>query len=138
MGRGGVLRDGQGRWIAGFFVMELGGSPLRAEALVLRCGLALAWERGVRKMTCETDCADFIDALGMQDVEQSFQVLGEIRDFLAKDWEVVLRRIPRECNLTTDHLARIGAVATTPTLCILDVPSFQLEALMFRDSLGSL
>lgn len=67
-----------------------------------------------------------------------FKSWGEIRDFLAKDWEVVLRRIPRECNLTTDHLARIGAVATTPTLCILDVPSFQLEALMFRDSLGSL
>lgn len=49
MGYGGLIRDNQGLWMAGFHGFMLGGNVLMAEAYDLKHGLQLAWERGLIK-----------------------------------------------------------------------------------------
>ena len=54
-GGGGLLRDQDGRWISGFSFKLGTCSVLVAELWAILHGLRLAWEKGVRKLTVETD-----------------------------------------------------------------------------------
>lgn len=60
MGTGGVLRNHQGNWVAGFSTFEGKGDILQAELLAVKNGLTLAWQLGFRKIHCETDCLEAI------------------------------------------------------------------------------
>src|ERR1044072_3864710 len=60
---GGVARDAAGTWLFGFMSRHGHGDPLMAELAAIRQGLSLCWQRGIRKIQCESDCVQAIHVL---------------------------------------------------------------------------
>lgn len=95
MGGGVLFRDDRGSWVAGFTGAKLGVSPFLVEAMAKQYGLTMAWDRGERNLICEST---LIEAVYELDMDQALRVIGKIKELMAKDLNIVLRRIPHECN----------------------------------------
>ncbi|XP_057426454.1 uncharacterized protein LOC130719872 [Lotus japonicus] len=98
MRSGGLLRDDQSRWIFGFHSHHDGGNPLLYEALALKQGLELIWERGYRDVICEIDCQELVTRLEQEEVERFFPILNDIRSLLKRRWRINLAVIGRDNN----------------------------------------
>lgn len=136
MGSGGLARDSQGRWLAGFFSHMGGGNALLAEAMALKIGLQIAWDKGWRKVQCTVDCGTLVQALNDVDSRIFLPILDDILELMARNWYVSLSTISRECNQPADWLARKGASSPNVDLCILEVPPPEVEILLLRDRLA--
>nr|KYP52455.1 hypothetical protein KK1_025575 [Cajanus cajan] len=69
MGTGGLVRNQQGEWLAGFSSNEGQGDAPLAELLALRNGLEVAWECGYREIMCECDALDVVNVvMGLLDL----------------------------------------------------------------------
>ncbi|XP_057443884.1 uncharacterized protein LOC130736046 [Lotus japonicus] len=139
MGGGGILRDNQGNWIAGFTSSQSEGSPFLAEALALRDGLRLAWGHGIRKLVCETDCQDLNEVLvDMSRVNRHDHaaVLKDIKELMERNWRITLAWTQRECNTAADWLARQGALSLIPGVIELNYPPPELAIILLRDKLA--
>ncbi|XP_057418918.1 uncharacterized protein LOC130713139 [Lotus japonicus] len=91
MGGVGLIRDSLGKWICGFIstYREATNSPFLAEALAMRDGLILAWERGVRNIICNSDCQELMQIA--RDSARAIHhvhgwVLTEIQNLLSRSW----------------------------------------------------
>jgi hypothetical protein len=60
---GGVVRNHDGDWIAGFSDYEAGGDALLAELRVIQIGLDFCSLKGYDNITCESDCLEAIDLI---------------------------------------------------------------------------
>ncbi|KAL6555008.1 hypothetical protein OROGR_006266 [Orobanche gracilis] len=108
---GGSLRDHDGNWVSGFSSFERVGDVFMAELLGIVRGLYLAWSCGGRKIICETDNLDVATCLnrsGPTNLHSCAALLAEVRYWLNKDWEVLIKHISRDLNHVADELARIG------------------------------
>lgn len=135
MGAGGLFRDSEGRWLFGFHGHRRWGNALIAEAQALLIGLDLAWDRGIRELVVEVDCQELLQSVGDEESRHFLPVLSTIKDMLERDWRVSLSRISRECNGPADHLAKVGAHSSSPEVCVLAEPPWEVETLVLRDSL---
>lgn len=105
MGAGGVLKDTKGNWVQGFMTHDTGGNSFIAKAIALRNGLAFAWNKGVRKLLCETDCQELTQALTDTTrvmCHDHSMVLYEIKELIERQWQVLVSWVPREANAVAD------------------------------------
>ena len=135
MGVGGLLRDSHGNSICGFHAFNQGGNVLLSEALALKLGLMLSWERGFKDIICNLDCRDLLHAIGDTESHVFLPILKDIVILLKRQWCVTLEFIGRECNAPADWLARRGAFSQDPSMAILDSPPQELEILLLQDRL---
>ncbi|XP_057438918.1 uncharacterized protein LOC130730815 [Lotus japonicus] len=84
----GVIRDHLGLWVTGCYSGEPEGNAFKAEATTLKEVLELAWNRGLRSVICDVDCADLVatlaDAVAVQ-LHSKFLILNSISQLLAKN-----------------------------------------------------
>lgn len=111
MGCGGFIRDHVGAWVIGFASFEGHGEAFLAELLAVIRGLTLAWQQGIRKLLCFSDCMEVVKALTdnrSHNLYSHAAYLAEARDLIHQDWEVSLHHLPREQNAPADALASLG------------------------------
>lgn len=106
-----------------------------AEALALKERLELAWRKGYMKLYCEVDCQELIVTLGNIGNFNFFPVARDIDQLLKRNWEVNIFHVGRECNSSTDCIAKWGTSLLVPGLKIIDVPYSDLETFVLRDAL---
>lgn len=111
----------------------LGGNAFEAEAMALRDGLELAWVRGFRNLICEVDSRDLLAAIQNTDLDRFITEIHQIRTMLARDWQVSVRGIHRDCNQVADFIAKTASNGTG--LQVLSTPCHDLETLIMRDLL---
>ncbi|CAL0324610.1 unnamed protein product [Lupinus luteus] len=108
MRNGGILRDENGFWITGFSCREGHGDSFLVELSATFRGLNLAWSKGFRKVICELDYLDVVEALNNRHVVHLHQHASQIMDvweILHQSWEVVISHVPRTQNQVADRLA---------------------------------
>lgn len=141
MGGGGVLRDSSGKWVNGFIsqYLEAASCSFLAEALALRDGLRLAWDNSIRKLICNSDCKELIDAIADPSCA-SFHahgwVLREIHALMTRNWRVELSWCCRDVNMVADCLAKRGSLLPVAGYSALATPSPELEVLLLKDIIG--
>ncbi|KAL6527506.1 ubiquitin-specific protease ubp15 [Orobanche gracilis] len=111
MGGGGVLRDHNGIWIAGFSSSYGFGSAIQAECLAMEDGLKLAWNLGFRNVIMECDCMELVQIINDNLPTRLTTVAGvvkRIRSWLKRDWLVQVSFVVREVNMVADFLAKEG------------------------------
>lgn len=75
--------------VIGFKSHAMNGNPFYAEALALCDGLRLAWERGFRKLICESDNLELVKTVqqgGSLITHAHGQILSDIRELLNRNW----------------------------------------------------
>jgi len=63
LGAGGVVRNHDGDWIAGFSHYEVGGDVLLAELCVIQIGLDFCSKKSYVKIIYESDCLEAVDLI---------------------------------------------------------------------------
>ncbi|KAF7842172.1 putative non-LTR retroelement reverse transcriptase [Senna tora] len=104
---GGVIRDSEGRFIAGF-AKNLGScDALAAELWGVRMGLELALEMGLKKVVIETDsaCAHQLVSGQHDRLHPHMPTVFMIHQLLARQWDVRVHHVLREANRVADFLA---------------------------------
>ncbi|CAN1778830.1 Putative ribonuclease H protein At1g65750 [Linum perenne] len=86
---GGLLRDGNGRFLQAFSANIGDCSITRAELRAIVQGLRLAWSTGIRKVVVQSDSRAALAICRM-------------------NWEVSLVHVFREANFAADYLANLG------------------------------
>lgn len=107
-GFGGLLRQGDGAWMLGFYGSLGATSSLLA---VLFFGLQTAWDYGVRRLVCYSD-----SSMALKLVRSSVNFrhcyaawIGGVTELLRRDWVVDLVHTLREGNRSADVLAKLKA-----------------------------
>jgi ribonuclease HI len=110
-GFGGVLRRHDGSWIFGFGGNIGLSSILQAELLAIYHGLRVAWDQGHRHLVCYSD-----STLALQLISTEVNswhlfapIINNIKELMARDWNLQLIHTWREANATADFLAKMGA-----------------------------
>ncbi|XP_020205922.1 uncharacterized protein LOC109791080 [Cajanus cajan] len=85
-----------------------------AELLAIKHGIELAWSLGYRKVVCESDCLEAVEAithftLASMASPSVRDLLIDIRLLLSRTWQTQLLCIPREANTVADRLATFGS-----------------------------
>ncbi|KAK8568760.1 hypothetical protein V6N12_007302 [Hibiscus sabdariffa] len=105
---GGVIRDSNGTWIAGFSKFIGRCSILEAEFWAIFEGLRCAKRFNVSEVVVESDNRDVIDVLF--DIRQRSlysSLLGTIKAIADDNWCVVYRHACRESNRVADVITRL-------------------------------
>ncbi|XVE63501.1 hypothetical protein DITRI_Ditri07aG0025300 [Diplodiscus trichospermus] len=134
---GGLIRDHYGDWLKGFTANIGTCSVPEAELWGIIHGLRLAWSLGYRKVLLGVDSKLVVDQIN--DVKtrsmRHMNILSDIKDILARSWEVKVTHIYRECNRAADHLASQAALHERG-LKTLDAPMVSLQQILRDDYIG--
>jgi ribonuclease HI len=110
-GCGVVIRDHHGGFQAGAcrFLQSV-SDPERAELLACKLALELARNRGVERISLESDCITGITKLRSNDMDRSVQgpLVEEIKDLLKSFVAFRVRHVRRSCNGLANCLAQVG------------------------------
>ncbi|KAK5844588.1 hypothetical protein PVK06_000728 [Gossypium arboreum] len=106
---GGVPRDHNGGWKAGF-ARNIGVySIVVAKLWGIHGGLIQAWKTGARRLILETDSLTTVELIQRSDQEESSNaILREIKKMLRWKWTTNLIHTHREGNRVTDTMATIA------------------------------
>ena len=109
-GGGGLIRDEQGNWLAGYTRKVGRANSFVAEAWALRDGLMLCNQLNLSSVIVEFDAKSLVDALNNPDFNNSvISPLFEDRKQLASQFpRFVIKHIYREANSCADWLANVG------------------------------
>ena len=107
------------------------------ELLAIREGLLLAWKFGFRRVVCESDSLEAVDFIQISVVRSHNldALLHDIRDLLARDWEVVVVHVPRAVNECADQLARLGAKSAS-AVQELQTPPNGISSVLLSDAMS--
>ncbi|KAL4287834.1 hypothetical protein AHAS_Ahas19G0225800 [Arachis hypogaea] len=107
-GCGGLLRNNEGRWIAGFSHRTGEATAFTAELWGVVKGLELAWTMDFRKVVMEVDAAAVVQRLngGKKLASHPNPVIRKVNEWKRKDWSIRFVQIYREGNRCTDRLAK--------------------------------
>lgn len=100
-------------------------------------GLELAWNIGIRSFLCYTDSLNVISLIEDQLPQFHYyaKVVQQLREFLRRDWDVVIKHTLREGNQCDDYLAKLGA-ANNDALRIHAAPPLGINYLLLADEAG--
>ncbi|KAF7831855.1 ribonuclease H [Senna tora] len=104
---GGVARDKEGNFFAGF-MRKLGDcNILTAKLWGIAGGLEMAWKLGYSKVILEADSLTTVNMLGqtIDDIHHCANLIKWIRSWIRKDWEVRIEHNYREGNRAADDVA---------------------------------
>ncbi|KAJ1430774.1 Ribonuclease H-like superfamily [Sesbania bispinosa] len=136
LGFGGLLRDSQGRWLAGFSGGRSNGDPCLTEILAVWRGLLVAWDMGFRVIRCEIDSLDVVNSLILRHVAHLHthaSCLNDIFSLVDRSWSVSFLYVDRDSNSCADALAKMGACSNSDYEYWLNPPSPMLKWLL-KDS----
>ncbi|KAJ8755654.1 hypothetical protein K2173_022249 [Erythroxylum novogranatense] len=108
-GYGGLIRDMEGCWIAGFSGSVGIATNILAELQGLKHGLQLTWDLGYRSVLVETDCLAVVNLIS--DMPQPYHphlfLIRDIQDLFAKQWRCSLHHVLREAIIVRTSLRRL-------------------------------
>ncbi|KAL4298591.1 hypothetical protein AHAS_Ahas17G0016200 [Arachis hypogaea] len=107
-GCGGVIRNEQGRWVAGFMANLVCCSAFWAEMWGIYHGLKIAWDLGLRRIIMESDSTAVVTILNKKEGLHSHlePLVRSIANLMQKNWELRIENIYREDNKCTNWLAK--------------------------------
>ncbi|KAJ8763632.1 hypothetical protein K2173_003104 [Erythroxylum novogranatense] len=107
---GGLIRDMEGRWLAGFSGSIGIATNILAKLQGLKHGLQLMWDLGYRSVLVKTDCLVVVNLVfdSPQPYHPRLVLIRDIQDMFAKQWRCSLHHVLREGNHCADFLAKIG------------------------------
>lgn len=117
----------------------LADSAFLAEAMALRDGLRLAWERGYRCLLCESVCKELVNNLDDMEwvrVHVHRATLSEIQDMLRWNLRVELSWVAWEGYMVAYWLAKRGPFLPTTGIHEIEVPHSELKILLLKDFLS--
>ncbi|MBA0769007.1 hypothetical protein Gotri_017775 [Gossypium trilobum] len=104
-----------------------------ASALLEGLRLALAWDKGYRKMEVERDNAPLIQFICSGYASRNrLSELRQIQVMYSRNWQLTSKNISREQNRTADLMTRLGR-ATTSGLCVFYQPPSVLETTLEQE-----
>lgn len=115
IGSGGLLRNHDGNWIAGFSSFDGSGNALKAELLGLYHGLSLIQDMGLLSVSIETDCLEMVSLIKdhSHHAQHPFaDILQLITNIMSSNRLFSLHHVLREQNACADHLAKLGSSGT--------------------------
>lgn len=120
----------------GMFAANCGiASSTKAELLAVMKGLALAWNKGHKRVILEVDSMVVTRSL-LGEINPSspyYHVIRRCRELLEKqEWEVVVQHCYRQANRSADWLANYG-VGLSPKLVIMEAAPTSLRAVLLED-----
>nr|BAE79385.1 unnamed protein product [Ipomoea batatas] len=134
---GGLLRNENGLWVAGYICNIGTANSFLAELWGLREGLLLAKNRGFTKLIAETDSEAVVQVLrkdGPVTPDASILV-KDCKLLLDHFQEIKVTHILREGNQCADFLANLGQSSSWGTT-ILERPPDDLRIFLQRDAIG--
>lgn len=139
IGAGGIARDHNGAWIAGF-VYNIGkGGALLAEAWAARTGAQLALDKGYSNVILESDSLDLVNMLNQTENQPLEAPLINLREDIQKILSKVATKeivhCYREGNLPADVLAKM-ALSNQNGIMMLQSPPLALANLIYQDMNG--
>ncbi|KAA3485757.1 reverse transcriptase [Gossypium australe] len=106
---GGVVRDRDGRWVLGYSHYLGKCSPLEAELWGILDGVFILINKGYKKIKIRSDNLEMVRILSTEDMtEFGSTLIRRIKRLLSPGIQWEIKHIPRENNLTADHMAKIG------------------------------
>ncbi|KAL9432672.1 hypothetical protein AB3S75_027656 [Citrus x aurantiifolia] len=107
---GGLIRDANGHWIAGFCANIGISSVTNAELWGLFYGLDLAWKMGIRSLLVKVNskCITELLADTNNNPNKFSSVIQSIRRLINREWHVCISHIYREANFAADFLAKFA------------------------------
>lgn len=137
-GAGGIIR-GPGGDTLGMFSANCGSTTCtKAELLAAMRGVALAWNKGYRKILLEVDSMVVVrELLGeLRPSSPYFHIVRRYKEMIFdREWEVVVQHCYREANRAADWLANHG-VELIPKLVIMEAAPPDLRAVLLEDLSG--
>ncbi|KAK8601009.1 hypothetical protein V6N13_059245 [Hibiscus sabdariffa] len=136
---GGLLRDTEGSWTAGFS-RTIGTTDiyaLQAELWAIHDGLIFTWSLGITQIQLQSDNLLVVNLLkNLTTALSSFSLIRAVVSLLHRAWLVDISWIPREGNSPTDWLAKKALESSCQPL-ILDFPPPDLFPLLLTDAYGT-
>ncbi|XP_019163505.1 PREDICTED: uncharacterized protein LOC109159849 [Ipomoea nil] len=132
---GGILRDQQGNWLAGFITKIGVTNSFIAELWGIREGLRLAKNRGYDKLIAETDSLSTTQVLhnSSGNTPEADTLIADCKTLMQSFLVFELKHVLREGNQCADYLANLGQGASWGTT-ILDQPPDDIKPLLVRDA----
>ena len=134
---GGLIRDVNGVFKVGFLFKGIFTTSLRAELWGVMLGLRLAWENNISHLVLETDATEVTRLIGLANFEEhnDKDVIMEIQNMLARDWDVRVVHISRSANKAADLMTK-AALTNFPGYLPMFHPSDELEGVLMQDLLA--
>jgi len=109
-GFGGVLRKYNGTWIYDFGGNIGISSILQAELLALYHSLRIAWDQGYRHLVCYSNFTLAIQLVNtvVNPWHLFAPIISNIKDLMARDWNLQLSHTWKEANATADFMTKMG------------------------------
>lgn len=135
-GFGGLLRQGDGAWMLGFYGSLSAASSLLAELAVLFFGLQTMWDYGVRRLVCYSDSSMALKLVRSSVNPRHYYAawIGGVTKLLRRDWVVDLVHTLREGNGSAYVLAKLGA-SQTSKLIVVRSPPVELGAWLMANAM---
>ncbi|KAH9757265.1 hypothetical protein KPL71_016337 [Citrus sinensis] len=107
---GGLIRDHNGHWVAGFGMYLGTCSVTMAELWGLYQGLLLAWNKGIRWLYAEVDsrCVTQLVKNNMVNYNEFSPLIRAIQELIRRNWRVEITHVYREANFAADCLATLA------------------------------
>ncbi|CAN1766325.1 Putative ribonuclease H protein At1g65750, partial [Linum perenne] len=107
---GGLIRDCEGKLVTAFAINLGSCSIMRAEIRGIVEGMRLAWERGIRKLSIQTDSRAAVALLTAEDdrLHRHASLVQLFHELRMRDWDVKIHHIYREANYAADYMANLG------------------------------
>ncbi|KAF5933818.1 hypothetical protein HYC85_029989 [Camellia sinensis] len=135
-GFGGLIRDERGMWLCGYFGKLTNCTCIEAEILALYRGLTIAFEKGYKDLSIETDSQYAIDMLkGNVEVFSPLRSLVEDSKFLIRRCGFLIQHVKREGNMSANGLAKMGA-NQNEVLVVMDDPPEEIRGQLVADMVG--
>ena len=106
--------------------------------MAIRQGFDLVWEKGYRRVYCESDSKEAIHLIFSVNCHSHVyqSMIVDIQHWLRKNWDVELIHVLREANSCADFLANEGLRAND-VVTVLDESLSNLRALLVADYMGT-
>lgn len=72
------------------------------------------WDKGYKKVQCESDCMHG---------DHLFGLIVDIRQMLQRDWDIHLAHVYREANACSDQLTKSGVTESSEFVVLQDPPA---------------
>lgn len=136
-GGGGIIRDDQGNWVAGFSRNIGFSSSFIAELWALRDGLSLCKSLNLNAVDIQIDAKAIVALLADPSYSNSFAmpIVDDCKQLFSLIPHVRIKHCYREANSYADCLARIGSSQSSVFILYND-PPVDLEELLSSDLAG--
>lgn len=140
-GFGGLIRDHEGKWLIGFSGHINFADSLEVELLAILNGLSIAWNIGVRNVSCRSDCMKALSLIldpTSHPHDKYAEIIYSIKELVSRDWSISFAHTYREGNQCADFMAKLGANAMVHDIGIFSEAPHCLLSLLSTDAKGVL